>query len=108
MQDDLGSGGQYLFIEMTPALTMLSRLVLNSWVQVNLLSPPLRSWDCGCGPSQMAWRAILDSDSREGFGSEVMETQVGSLGFTGDYFYKGEVGVAGFDWFRAQGFVRGK
>lgn len=37
-----------------------------------------------------------------------METQVGSLGFTGDYYYKGEVGGTAFDWPRAQGFVRGR
>lgn len=45
----------------------------------------------------MAWRVILDGGSErqpfqgDGFGKEAMETQVGSLGFTGDSYHKGEV-----------------
>lgn len=91
---------------------MLPRLTLNSWVKANFLPQPPGSWDCGCGSSQMAWRVILVSERQplqgDGFGSEAMETQVGSLGFTGDYYYKGEVGGTAFDWPRAQGFVRGR
>lgn len=52
---------QYLFFDMRLALKMLSKLVLNSWTQVNFMIQLPRSWDCGCGLSQIAWRFILDS-----------------------------------------------